>query len=130
MGRYSYSQPSEDETLFGNNDDSDYSDTEDLIRRDQAELSLERCSPVHYPPQPEVEFGFPQVCYCGAQPVLATSNTRNDQADYDTEEKLRKLEKIVGDMAKEKSCMIKGFEWFVIGIVVLVVVICMVVMLV
>ncbi|KAF3486796.1 hypothetical protein F2Q69_00053186 [Brassica cretica] len=44
MGRYSYSQPSEDEPLFGNNDDSDYSETEDLIRRDQAELSLERCS--------------------------------------------------------------------------------------
>ncbi|KAG2277567.1 hypothetical protein Bca52824_060122 [Brassica carinata] len=74
-----YSQPSEDEPLFGNNDDSDYSETEDLIRHDQAELSLERCSQVHYPPQPEVEFGFPQVCYCGAHPVLATSNTRNDQ---------------------------------------------------
>ena len=48
-------------------------------------------------------------------------------ADYDTEEKLQKLEKIVGDMAKEKSCMIKGFECFVIGIVVLVVVIGMVI---
>ena len=82
MGRYSYSQPSEDEPLFGNNDDSDYSETEDLIRRDQAELSLERCSQVHYPPQPEVEFGFPQVCYCGAHPVLATSNSRNDQGMY------------------------------------------------
>ncbi|XP_013597130.1 PREDICTED: uncharacterized protein LOC106305295 [Brassica oleracea var. oleracea] len=81
MGRYSYSQPSEDEPLFGNNDDSDYSETEDLIRRDQAELSLERCSQVHYPLQPEVEFGFPQVCYCGAHPVLATSNTRNDQGE-------------------------------------------------
>ncbi|XP_048623554.1 uncharacterized protein At4g04775-like [Brassica napus] len=168
MGRYSYSQPSEDEPLFGNNDDNDYSETEDLIRRDQAELSLERCSQVHYPPQPEVEFGFPQVCYCGAHPVLATSNTRNDQGrryytcankddgdchifkwwddavmdemrardvhvfqlaekvesltlltDYDTEEKLRNLEKMVGDMAKDKSCMMKGFECFVIGIVVL-----------
>ncbi|KAG2266244.1 hypothetical protein Bca52824_073323 [Brassica carinata] len=77
-----YSQPSEDEPLFGNNDDSDYSETEDLIRRDQAELSLERCSQVHYPLQPEVEFGFPQVCYCGAHPVLATSNTRNDQGEW------------------------------------------------
>jgi len=82
MGRYSYSQPSEDEPLFGNNDDSGYSETEDLIRRDQAELSLERSSQVHYPPQPEVEFGFPQVCYCGAHPVLATSNSRNDQGMY------------------------------------------------
>uniref|UniRef100_A0A0D3CMD3 GRF-type domain-containing protein n=1 Tax=Brassica oleracea var. oleracea TaxID=109376 RepID=A0A0D3CMD3_BRAOL len=31
-------------------------------------------SRVEYPPQPEVEFGFPQTCYCGAKPVLATSN--------------------------------------------------------
>ncbi|KAG2256467.1 hypothetical protein Bca52824_075761 [Brassica carinata] len=61
MGHYSYTQPSDDEDLFGNNDDSDYSETDDLIRRDQPELSLERSSQVHYPPQPEVEFGFPQV---------------------------------------------------------------------
>ncbi|KAF3596868.1 hypothetical protein DY000_02026784 [Brassica cretica] len=82
MGRYSYTQPSDDEDLFGNNDDSDYSETDDLIRRDEAELSLERSSQVHYPPQPEVEFGFPQVCYCGAKPLLATSNTRQDQASF------------------------------------------------
>ncbi|KAF2579262.1 hypothetical protein F2Q70_00009819 [Brassica cretica] len=166
-----------DEELFGNNDDSDYSETDDLIRRDQAELSLERSSQVHYPPQPEVEFGFLQVCYCGAKPLLATSNTRQDQGrryytcakkddgqchvykwwdealmeemrardihvlqlgekvesltlltDYDTEQKIRNLEKIVGDMAKEKSSFSYGFECFVIGIVVLVVVIGLVVM--
>ncbi|KAG2254087.1 hypothetical protein Bca52824_084223 [Brassica carinata] len=74
-----YTQPSDDEDLFGNNDDSDYSETDDLIRRDQAELSLECSSQVHYPPQPEVDFGFLQVCYCGAKPLLATSNTRQDQ---------------------------------------------------
>ena len=34
--------------------------------------------PGQYPPQPEVEFGFPQVCYCGSQPVLATSSTTNN----------------------------------------------------
>uniref|UniRef100_A0A0D3BLV7 GRF-type domain-containing protein n=1 Tax=Brassica oleracea var. oleracea TaxID=109376 RepID=A0A0D3BLV7_BRAOL len=127
---------------------------------------------VHYPPQPEVKFGFPQVCYCGTKPLLATSNTRQDQGrryytcakkddgecyvykwwdealmeemrardihvlqlgekvesltlltDYDTEQKIRNLEKIVGDMAKEKSSFSYGFECFVIGIVVLVVVI-------
>ena len=76
MGHYSYTQPSEEEDLFGNNEDSDYSETDDLIRCDQAELSLERTQQVHYPPQPEVEFGFPQVCYCGATPLLATSNIR------------------------------------------------------
>lgn len=70
---YSYTQPSESEELFGNGDDSDYSETEDLIRRDQVELSLERHASVQYPPQPEVEFGFPQVCYCGSQPLLVPS---------------------------------------------------------
>ncbi|CAH8311762.1 unnamed protein product [Eruca vesicaria subsp. sativa] len=33
---------------------------------------------VQYSPQPEVEFGFPQTCYCGARPFLATSNTRSN----------------------------------------------------
>ncbi|KAG2333704.1 hypothetical protein Bca52824_004884 [Brassica carinata] len=74
-----YSQPSQESSLFGNNDENDYSETEDLIRRDQAELSLERSSQVHYPPQPEVEFGFPQVCYCGAKPLLKTSTRSHDQ---------------------------------------------------
>ena len=69
---YSYSQPSEDEDLFGNSVDSGYSETDELIRRDKAD------SPVQYPPQPEVEFGFLQICYCGAQPLVATSNSRND----------------------------------------------------
>ncbi|KAF3605632.1 hypothetical protein DY000_02045383 [Brassica cretica] len=31
-----------------------------------------------YPLQPEVEFGFPKECYCGREPLLATSYTRND----------------------------------------------------
>lgn len=73
---YSYTQPSESEDLFCNDWDSGDSETDALIQRDQAEISLQRRSPVHYPPQPEVEFGFPQRCYCGAQPVLATSDSR------------------------------------------------------
>ncbi|KAG2286544.1 hypothetical protein Bca52824_046148 [Brassica carinata] len=72
-------QPSQSEDMFGNNSDSEYSETEDLIRRDQAELSLERCSSVMYPPQPEVEFGFPQVCYCGSPPQLVPSRSINGQ---------------------------------------------------
>ena len=75
---YSYSQPSQSDDIFGNSDDGGYSKTEDLIRRDQAEISLHARSKVQYPPQPEVEFGFPQTCYCGATPLLATSTTRND----------------------------------------------------
>ena len=75
---YSYSQPSESEDYGGNSVDSGFSETEDLIRRDQAEISYNARSPVQYPPQPEVDSGFPQTCYCGAQPLLATSNSRND----------------------------------------------------
>uniref|UniRef100_A0A0D3CBN1 GRF-type domain-containing protein n=1 Tax=Brassica oleracea var. oleracea TaxID=109376 RepID=A0A0D3CBN1_BRAOL len=148
---YSYSQPSEDEDLFGNSVDSGYSETDELIRRDKAD------SPVQYPPQPEVEFGFLQICYCGAQPLVATSNSRNDPgrryyncanvddgechvwkwwdvtvmeemrardrhvlqlaekvenltlfSDHETEQKLLSLEKIVCDIAKEKSYFSNG----------------------
>ncbi|XP_048633066.1 uncharacterized protein LOC106444781 [Brassica napus] len=80
MGIYSYSQPSDSAEYGG--ETSEYSETEDLIRRDQEELSLQYGDtaqyPPQYPPQPEVEFGFPQVCYCGGAPKLATSYTRLD----------------------------------------------------
>ncbi|KAF3602449.1 hypothetical protein F2Q69_00034220 [Brassica cretica] len=72
LAQYSYSQPSHS---------SEYG-TEDLILRDQEELSLKYGDtaqyPPQYPPQPEVEFGFPQVCYCGGAPKIATSYTRLD----------------------------------------------------
>nr|VDD63253.1 unnamed protein product [Brassica oleracea] len=76
---YSYSQPSESED-YGGNDSSHTEDreVEDLIRRDQAELNYIYAATVQYPPQPEVEFGFPQTCYCGGRPKLATSRTVND----------------------------------------------------
>nr|VDC96104.1 unnamed protein product [Brassica rapa] len=76
---YSYSQPSESED-YGGHDSSDTEDREfeDLIRRDQADLNYNYASTVQYPPQPEVEFGFPQTCYCGGRPKLATSRTVND----------------------------------------------------
>ncbi|KAG2324301.1 hypothetical protein Bca52824_007029 [Brassica carinata] len=51
---YSYSQPSESEDLFGNSVDSGESETDDLIRRDQAEISYNARSLVHYPPQPRL----------------------------------------------------------------------------
>ncbi|XP_013631266.1 PREDICTED: uncharacterized protein LOC106336852 [Brassica oleracea var. oleracea] len=156
---YSYSQPSESEDYGGNSVDSGYSETKDLIRRDQAEISYNARAPAHYPPQPEVEFGFPQTCYCGGQPLLATSDSRNDPgrryytcenvddrechvwkwwdvavmeemrardrhvlqlaekvdnltllSDYETEQKLTRLEKIVCDLGKEKSRFGNGFE--------------------
>ena len=74
---YSYSQPSDSDEFGGDTVDSGYSETEELIRRDQAELSYNNRE-VQYPPQPEVEFGFPQTCYCGGQPHLATSYSRTD----------------------------------------------------
>ena len=80
MGRYSYSHPSDSSHYGGDQADSGYSETEELIGRDQAELELKYPEPsrypTQYPPQPEVEFGFPQVCYCGDAPILATS--KND----------------------------------------------------
>ena len=67
MGRYSYSQPSCSSGYGGENSSnnaSEFSETEDLIRLDQEELSLRYGDtapyPQQYPPQPEVEFGFPK----------------------------------------------------------------------
>ncbi|KAJ4887927.1 hypothetical protein Rs2_27675 [Raphanus sativus] len=73
MGVYSYSQPSEVE--FGYGDGLTDAEFEADILLDQAEIEASR---VRYPPQPEVEFGFPKECYCGNVPVLATSHTTND----------------------------------------------------
>ncbi|XP_048624029.1 uncharacterized protein At4g04775-like [Brassica napus] len=109
----------------------------------------------------------PQTCYCGAPPMVATSNSRNDPgrryytctnvddgechvwkwwdvavmeemrakdrhvlqlaekvdsltllSDYETEQKLVRLEKIVSDIAKEKSKFTSGFEYF-LGVMVI-----------
>ena len=167
---YSYSQLSESEEYGGETADSIYSETEDLIRRDQAEIRYNYGEPVQYPPQPEVEFGFPQTCYCGSQPVLATSYTRNDPgrryytcdnvddgecrvwkwwdvavmeemrardihtlqlaekvealallSDYETQQKLDTVEKMVCELAKKKSRFTNGFEYLV-GVMVFVLV--------
>uniref|UniRef100_M4D948 Zinc finger GRF-type domain-containing protein n=1 Tax=Brassica campestris TaxID=3711 RepID=M4D948_BRACM len=165
---YSYSQPSDSEDLFCNSVDSGYNETDDLIRRDQEEIRLQRGSPVQYPPEPEVEFGIPQRCYCGAQPLLATSSReigrryytcpnvddgechvwkwwddafmeelrdRDRQvlllsekvdslallSDNETEQKVAILEKMVYDLAKEKSKVSYRFEFF-LGVMVVVVV--------
>ena len=69
---YSYTQPSQSEEFGGDEAESD-SEIEALIRQGQAELSYVNGEEILYPPQPEVEFGFPQTCYCGSQPQLATS---------------------------------------------------------
>lgn len=72
---YSYTQPSKSEDYGENSADSGYSETEFDIMLDQAEIDAAQ---VVYPPQPEVEYGFPKECYCGGQPVVETSYTRTD----------------------------------------------------
>ncbi|KAG2276039.1 hypothetical protein Bca52824_058594 [Brassica carinata] len=57
---YSYSLASESEDLFGHSVDSGFSETSDLIRRDQAELSLRACERLTTL-MTEVEFGFPDL---------------------------------------------------------------------
>ncbi|KAG5412354.1 hypothetical protein IGI04_008673 [Brassica rapa subsp. trilocularis] len=73
---YSYTQPSESEDYgLGGSADSGNSSTEMYIQLDQAQIEAARHQ---YPPQPEVEFGFPKECYCGGEPLVATSYTRTD----------------------------------------------------
>ncbi|XP_013601527.1 PREDICTED: uncharacterized protein At4g04775-like [Brassica oleracea var. oleracea] len=72
---YSYTQPSLSEEYGDNSADSGYSQMEADILLDQTEIEAARRQ---YPPQPEVEFGFPKECYCGGEPLVATSYTRND----------------------------------------------------
>jgi len=91
---YSYSQPSQDETFGGAETDSDYNEVESLIQQDQAQLhealihqqeALIQRDQAHafvYPPQPEVEFGFPQICYCGSEPKIAMSSIEPGRRYY------------------------------------------------
>ncbi|KAG2268775.1 hypothetical protein Bca52824_063330 [Brassica carinata] len=75
---YSYSQPSQSEEFGGDESDSDYNEIEALIQQDQAQLDYVNAQEFVYPPQPEVEFGFPHTCYCGSQPQIAMSHSRTD----------------------------------------------------
>ncbi|WZZ80267.1 hypothetical protein YC2023_100839 [Brassica napus] len=45
---------------------------------DEAESSYNIAEPVQYPPQPEADDGIPTTCYCGGEPVVATSYTPKD----------------------------------------------------
>ncbi|WZZ08858.1 hypothetical protein YC2023_111630 [Brassica napus] len=95
---YSYSQPSDSEDLFCNSVDSGYNETDDLIRRDQEEIRLQR--------------------------VLLLSEKVDSLAllsDNETEQKVAILEKMVYDLAKEKSKVSYRFEFF-LGVMVVVVV--------
>ncbi|KAF2558810.1 hypothetical protein F2Q68_00013798 [Brassica cretica] len=45
---------------------------------DEAESSYNIAEPVQYPPQPEADDGILRTCYCGGEPVVATSYSRKD----------------------------------------------------
>lgn len=136
MGQdYSYSQPSQSEDLFCNSVDSvnsdGYSETEALIRQDQAELGFQDRSSVQYPPQP--------VCYCGAQPLLVAVMEEMRGRDRhvldlaekvqnltlslesNTEQRMNRLEFLVGSLNTRDSFDTTRFEfWLVVVVLVLV----------
>ncbi|KAL0885612.1 hypothetical protein Bca101_009595 [Brassica carinata] len=79
---YSYSQPSQDESFGGADSDSEYNEVQSLIQQDQAQLDQHQAQAFVYPPQLEVEFGFPQICYCGSEPKIATSRIEPGRRYY------------------------------------------------
>ncbi|XP_010448268.2 PREDICTED: uncharacterized protein LOC104780121 isoform X2 [Camelina sativa] len=66
---YSYSQPDSSDLADKHSEDTAERELDALIRMDEAESRV-------YPPQPEVEHGFPKECYCGAQPILSNCYNR------------------------------------------------------
>ncbi|KAG2313476.1 hypothetical protein Bca52824_025033 [Brassica carinata] len=80
MGRFSWLGTSDSSDYNGNQADSGYSETDELIARDQAELDLRLPEPpeypTQYPPQPEVEFGFPQMFIENKTNVCVVSKTK------------------------------------------------------
>ena len=77
MGQdYSYSQPSSSEEY--EIDITSLLQAEADIYADEAESSQNIAEPFQYPPQLEADDGIPKTCYCGGQPVVATSYTSKD----------------------------------------------------
>ncbi|KAF2566958.1 hypothetical protein F2Q68_00027410 [Brassica cretica] len=169
---YSYSQPSQSEEFGGDESDNDYNEIEALIQQDQAQLDYVNAQEFVYPPQPEVEFGFPHTCYCGSQPQIATSYSTTDPgrryytctnvddgechvwkwwdeavmeemrardrhtlqlaekvdslnflSDYETDQKLVRLENMVCELGKNKSR--SSFDYFVAVMVIVLIFIVM-----
>ncbi|KAF3547706.1 hypothetical protein DY000_02003994 [Brassica cretica] len=75
MGQdYSYTQPSSSDEY----DITSLLQAEAELYADGAESSYHIVEPVQYPPQPEADDGIPTTCYCGGEPVVATSYTRKN----------------------------------------------------
>uniref|UniRef100_A0A0D3DPJ6 Zinc finger GRF-type domain-containing protein n=1 Tax=Brassica oleracea var. oleracea TaxID=109376 RepID=A0A0D3DPJ6_BRAOL len=71
---YSYNQPSSSDEY----DITSLLQAEAEMYADEAESSYNIAEPVQYPPQPEADDGIPTTCYCGGEPVVATSYTPKD----------------------------------------------------
>ena len=155
MGQdYSYTQPSSSDEF----DMTSLLQAEADLYADEGESS--------YTPEPEADEGIPRTCYCGNEPVVATSYTPKDPGRryfscdnvddgdchiwkwwdvaiqeelgemqtqlrmlkdqfFESDQKVAKLEKIVGALTKKKSMVKYGFAK---GVCLLVLVILVIVM--
>ncbi|KAF3484523.1 hypothetical protein F2Q69_00055362 [Brassica cretica] len=75
MGQdYSYSQPSSSDEF----DITSLLQAEAELYADEAESSYNMAGPFQYLPQPGADDGILTTCYCGGEPVVATSYTSKD----------------------------------------------------
>ncbi|KAF3597681.1 hypothetical protein DY000_02024569 [Brassica cretica] len=113
MGQdYSYSQPSSSDEF----DITSLLQAEAELYADEAESSYNMAWPFQNPPQPEADDGIPTTCYCGGEPVVATSYTSKDPGRRELKDqsvvnasKLVKLERNVGELSKKEAEVIHGF---------------------
>ncbi|KAL0684841.1 hypothetical protein Bca4012_051689 [Brassica carinata] len=141
MGQdYSYTQPSSSDEF----DMTSLLQAEVDLYGDEGESSYTIAEADQYSPEPEADEGIPRTCYCGSEPVVATSYTPKDPGKrhfscdnvddgdchiwkwwdvaiqeelgemqtqlrmlkdqfFESDQKVAKLEKIVGVLTKKKS---------------------------
>lgn len=76
MGQdYSYSQPSSSSEDF---DITSQLQAEADLYREEGQSNYNSVEAVQYLPQPESDDGIPTICYCGGEPIVATSYTAKD----------------------------------------------------
>uniref|UniRef100_A0A0D3C2C0 GRF-type domain-containing protein n=1 Tax=Brassica oleracea var. oleracea TaxID=109376 RepID=A0A0D3C2C0_BRAOL len=135
---YSYTQPSSSDEFEAD------------LYADEGESSYTIAEADQYSPEPEADEGIPRTCYCGSEPVVATSYTPKDPGRryfscdnvddgdchiwkwwdvaiqeelgemqtqlrmlkdqfFESDQKVAKLEKIIGVLTKKKSVVKYGF---------------------
>ncbi|KAF3564126.1 hypothetical protein DY000_02011964 [Brassica cretica] len=115
---YSYSHLSESEEYGGETADSIYSETEDLIRRDQAEIRYNYVSrfSILLNPRLSLDFRRHATVEMRARDIHTLQLAEKVEAlallsDYETQQKLDTVEKMVCELAKKKSRFTNGFEY-------------------